>query len=209
MISEEKISILLADDHAVVRDGLVRLIGDEPDFMVAGETATGLEAVKLFGELRPHLALVDLKMPGLDGVEVTSAILAQFPTAKVIILTSYSGDVQAARALEAGASGYLLKCSIRTELVLAIRSVLSGKTWVPASVLADIAQHVDADRLTHRELEVLEGISDGLSNKRIAHKLRLSEETVKSYVKSVLSKLQANDRTHAVTIALRRGYLDL
>lgn len=203
------ISLIVADDHPVVRDGLARLIRDESDMEVLGEAADGEQAVRLFEELQPDIALLDLKMPTLDGVAATKLIRQKAPKAKVIVLTSYSGDVQASRALEAGASGFLLKGSLRNDLIAAIRSVHGGRNWIPAAVANEIRRHVDADRLTNRELEVLKKIAEGLSNKRVAAELGLSEETVKSYVKNLIAKLQASDRTHAVTIALRRGYLDL
>jgi len=204
-----KIRILIADDHPVVRDGLARLIGDEADMQLVGSASNGNEAVRLFVELRPDVALLDLKMPMLDGVSATADIHGKFPGARIIALTSYSGDIQATRALEAGAAGFLLKDSLRSDLIASIRAVAAGRTWIPAAVAEQMSQYVDADRLTSRELDVLKKIADGLSNKRVAAELGLSEETVKSYVKNLLGKLQANDRTHAVTIALRRGYLDL
>lgn len=209
MLQQSTISILVADDHPVVRDGLSRLIGDEEDMVLVGEASNGSDAVSLFRELMPSLALIDLKMPGLDGVAATRQILQVAPEAKVILLTSYSGDVQATRAFEAGASGFLLKDSLRNDLITSIRAVLAGRIWIPPAIAEEMKQHVHADRLTNRELDVLKKISDGLSNKRVAAELGLSEETVKSYVKNLIGKLQANDRTHAVTIALRRGYLDL
>ena len=208
-LTKSTISLIVADDHPVVRDGLTRLINDEADMEVVGEAANGEEAIGLFERLRPDITLLDLKMPTIDGVTATKLIRQAVPTAKVIVLTSYSGDVQASRALEAGASGFLLKGSLRNDLIAAIRAVAAGRTWVPAAVAEEIKQHVDADRLTNRELDVLRKIAEGLSNKRVAAELGLSEETVKSYVKNLIAKLQANDRTHAVTIALRRGYLDL
>lgn len=203
------IRIVIADDHPVVRDGLARLIGDEADMELVGEAANGEEAVSRFREFLPTLALLDLKMPVLDGVSATRQIRQEFPQAKIIVLTSYSGDVQATRAMDAGASGFLLKDSLRNDLIAAIRTVMAGRSWLPAAVAQEMKQYVDADRLSGRELDVLKKIADGLSNKRVAAELGLSEETVKSYVKNLLGKLQANDRTHAVTIALRRGYLDL
>lgn len=201
--------ILIADDHPVIRDGLACLISDEPDLFVIAETANGTDAIELFIKFRPAVALLDLKIPQCDGVEATKQIREFDPAAKIIILTSYSGDVQASRAIAAGALGFLLKCSLRTELIAAIRRVLSGHRWIPAAIAREMREYVEADCLTNREIEVLKCIADGASNKQVAAVLRLSEETIKSYVKNLISKLRANDRTHAVTIALRRGYLDL
>ena len=204
-----QIPILIADDHPVVRDGLTSLIDDEPDLRVVAAAANGQDAVSLFRVLRPHLALLDLKMPRLDGVASTRQIREFDPEAKIIILTTYTGDVQASRALAAGASGFLLKCSLRTELVTAIRRVLNGRHWISPTIATELSRHVEADSLTTRELEVLRHIADGASNKQVGADLRLTEETIKSYVKNLISKLGASDRTHAVTIALRRGYLDI
>jgi DNA-binding NarL/FixJ family response regulator len=203
------ISLIIADDHPVVREGLKLLIEDEADMTVIATTGSGAEAVSLFEQHRPSITLMDLKMPGLDGVNATKRIRSIDPKARIVVLTSFSGDVQASRAFVAGASGFLLKDSLRSELIASIRTVLSGRRWIPSAVANELGQHFDADVLTNRELEVLTRISNGASNKEIATSLGLSEETIKSYVKNLIAKLRANDRTHAVTIALRRGYLDI
>jgi DNA-binding NarL/FixJ family response regulator len=203
------IFIIIADDHSIVRDGLKLFIEDEADMAVIATTGSGLEAVSLFERLHPQITLMDLKMPGLDGVNATKQIRTIDPKARVVVLTSFSGDVQASRALAAGASGFLLKDSLRSELIASIRTVLSGRRSIPAAVANELGQHFDADVLTNRELDVLTRIANGASNKEIAASLGLSEETIKSYVKNLIAKLRASDRTHAVTIALRRGYLDI
>jgi DNA-binding NarL/FixJ family response regulator len=172
---------------------------------LVAEASNGLEAIAAFRAHRPDITLMDLQMPELDGVAAIGAIRREFPAAKIIVLTTYSGDVQAVRALKAGAQGYLLKSSLRKELMDTIRVVMAGKRRIPAEVAGEIAEHATDSDLTAREVEILRAVAAGRSNKLIAAQLAISEETVKTHMKSVLSKLDANDRTHAVTIALRRG----
>ena len=207
--NHKTISILIVDDHPLLREGITAVIDGQGDMEVVAEATNGREAIDKFREYRPDVTLMDLAMPELDGVSATIAIRAEWPDARVIMLTTYSGDVQALRALKAGASGYLLKSLIRKDLLEAIRSVHAGHRRIPAQIAADLADHVGDDALSPRELEVLRQVAAGNSNRRVAMHLGISEETVKAHVKSILSKLTANDRTHAVTIALKRGIIDV
>ena len=175
---------------------------------VVAEAGTGQEAVDLFRLHRPDVTLMDLQMPGMNGIDAMMVILQSFPSARIVVLTTYSGDVQAARALKAGAFGYLLKGTMRKELVDTIRRVHAGHRRIPHDVAAGIAEYFGSDTLTDRELEVLRRVAGGSSNKRIGSAMGIGEETVKGHMRNILSKLQANDRTHAVTIALKRGFLD-
>lgn len=203
------IRILIADDHPLLREGMASVIQSEKDLMLVGEAKDGREAIELFRRHRPDVTLMDLRMPDLDGVEATAAIRAQWSDARIVMLTTYRGDAQALRALKAGASGYLLKSTIRTVLLDAIHSVMAGHRFIPSEIAAELAAHVTDDGLSARELEVLRRVAAGNSNRRVAVQLALSEDTVKTHMKSILSKLSANDRTHAVTIALKRGIIDL
>jgi DNA-binding NarL/FixJ family response regulator len=203
------ISVLIVDDHPLLREGIAAVIEGQPDMQVVAEAGTGQEAIDLFCKHRPDVTLMDLVMPAMDGVEAIVAIRAQHPQARIVILTTYGGDAKALRALKAGASGYLLKSLIRTDLLDAIRSVHAGRRSVPREVAAELALHVGEDTLTERELEVLRQVAGGNSNRRAAMHLGISEETVKAHMKNILGKLSANDRTHAVTIALKRGIIDI
>ncbi len=202
------ITVLAVDDHPLVRDGINFAIQAEKDMKVVAEASNGQEAIELFRLHRPDVTLMDLQMPGMNGIDAMLVIRQSFPSARIIVITTYSGDVQAARALKAGASGYLLKATMRKELVDTIRRVHAGHRRIPNDVAAGIAEYVTSDALTDRELEVLRNVAAGNSNKRIASALGISEETIKGHMRHILSKLQANDRTHAVTIALKRGFLD-
>lgn len=201
------IRVLVVDDHPLLRDGIVGVLAGEPDMQLVAEAGNGLEAIKAFEACRPDITLMDLQMPEMGGVEAIRHIRQAFPTAKIIVLTTYAGDVQAVHALRAGAQGYLLKSSLRRELLDTIRAVRAGKRRIPPEVASEIAEHSADNELTARELEVLKQLANGNSNKRIAANLRVSEETVKTHMKFILSKLGANDRTHAVTIALKRGII--
>ena len=202
------IKILTVDDHDLIREGVRFAIQAERDMTVVAEAATGQEAIDLFRLHRPDVTLMDLQMPGMNGIDAMLIILQSFPSARIVVVTTYSGDVQAARALKAGAFGYLLKGTMRKELVDTIRRVHAGQRRIPNDVAAGIAEHVASDALTDRELEVLRGVAGGSSNKTIGTALGIGEETVKGHMRNILAKLQANDRTHAVTIALKRGFLD-
>jgi DNA-binding NarL/FixJ family response regulator len=208
-LSPNMISVLTADDHPIVRSGISGAINAQPDMRVVAEATNGQEAVDLFREFRPDVTLMDLRMPTMSGLDAIIAIRNEFPAARIMILTTYGGDIQALRAFKAGASGYLLKSMLRTDLIETIRSVHAGHRRVPPEIAAEIAVHVGDDALTDREIEVLRCVADGSSNKVIANQLSISEYTVKGHMKSLMSKLGANDRTHAVMIGMRRGFIDI
>jgi len=202
------IKVLSVDDHPLIRDGISFAIQTQPDMQVIAEASNGHEAVALFLKHRPDVTLMDLNMPGMNGIDATSKIKEISPKSRVLVLTTYSGDMQAARALQAGADGYLLKGSLRKELVQAIRDVHNGRRRIQSEIAQNLAEHMDADRLSGREIEVLRCVAEGCSNKIVADNLGISEETVKGHMKNIMSKLEANDRTHAVYIALQRGFFD-
>ncbi len=204
-----KIRALVVDDHAVVRMGLVGLLHSEPDLLCVGEADDGRAAIEQFRKLRPDVVLMDLRMPVMGGVEATKAILTEDPAARVIILTTYDGDEEIYRALEAGARAYLLKNMLGQELVTAVRSVHSGGHHIPPKVAARLAERLQGSQISAREIDVLNLIAKGLSNKRIGDALAVTEGTVKSHVINILGKLGADDRTQAVTIAIRRGLIRL
>ena len=203
------IRILTVDDHALLRQGIASLVEDEPDIGVVAEASTGREAIEQFRRHRPDITLMDLQMPDMNGIEAIIAIRSEFPNARIVVLTTYSGDVQVTRALKAGARGYLLKGNVHTDLLETIRAVHAGHKRVPPEVAAELAVHTADDQLTPRELDVLNLIAKGNANKEIAALLAVSEDTVKTHVGNLLDKLGANDRTHAVTIALKRGIIEL
>jgi DNA-binding NarL/FixJ family response regulator len=203
------IRILIVDDHVVLREGVMSILEGESDFQVVASAGNGAEAVDMFTKLRPDVTLMDLQMPVMTGLEALSAIRTHAPEARVIVLTTYDGDVQALRALKAGACGYLLKNSLRKELIDAIRAVHAGRKYVLAEVAQEIAIHAAEDPLSDREIAVLEAVAAGKANKVIAAQLSLSEDTVKGHLRSIFSKLDVNDRTQAVTVALRRGIISL
>ena len=204
-----QIRILAVDDHALVRDGIAGLVGVQPDMVMAGEASTGREAIQQFRTLHPDVTLMDLQMPEMNGIEALIAIRNEFPDAKVIVLTTYAGDVQILRALKAGAQAYLLKNTLHKELLETIRAVHAGKKSLSPEASYEIAEHATDDALTPAEIAVLRLIAAGNANKQIADRLSITEETVKSRVKNILSKLGANDRTHAAMIGLKRGIIEL
>jgi len=203
------IRVLAVDDHPLLLDGLASVIEGQPDMRVIAEAANGREAVDLCLLHRPDITLMDVQMPVLNGIDATIAIRQAWPEARIVVLTTYKGDVQVRRALRAGASGYLLKSMLRRELVDTIRSVLAGKRAIPVEIALALADHVDDNALSAREVDVLRLVAMGSSNKRIGLTLHVTEDTVKAHMKAILLKLGASDRTHAVTLALRRGIIDL
>lgn len=203
------IRILSVDDHALLRKGITALVNAESDMKLVAEAANGQEAIEAFRLHRPDVTLMDLQMPGLNGTEAIDRIRSEFPNARIIVLTTYTGDVQVMRALRAGAQAYILKGHVHRELLETIRAVHAGKKRIPPDIAQQLAQHAADDELTQREVDVLRLIAAGNSNKLIADQLSIGEATVKSHVTNILSKLRANDRSHAVTIGLKRGIIDL
>lgn len=203
-----KIKVLTVDDHPLLREGIAAVIRDEPDIEVVAEAASGREAIEAFERHRPDVTLMDLQMPDMGGIDAILAIRAKHPQARFVVLTTYHGDVQAFRALKAGASGYLLKNMLRKELLETIRTVHAGRRKIPPEIAAELAEYVTEDSLSDREIEVLRRVATGNSNKIIGAQLSVSEATVKAHMKNILAKLGANDRTHAVTIAIKRGFID-
>jgi DNA-binding NarL/FixJ family response regulator len=209
MSNPAPIRILVVDDHQLIRVGINTLIFPEADMKVVGEASDGREAVAKYRECRPDITLMDLQMPEMGGFDAIVAIRGEFPDARIIVLTTYTGDVQAQRAMKAGAQGYVLKNLLHKELLQSIRTVHGGRKAMAAEVAAGVAEHTGEEGLTPKEIEVLRLIAAGNANKEISAQLDVSEETVKSRVKNILDKLGANDRTHAVTIALKRGIIEL
>jgi DNA-binding NarL/FixJ family response regulator len=206
---QASIRILSVDDHPLVRGGVAALLAGQSDMTLVAEASNGREAIEQFRIHRPDVTLIDLQMPEMNGVDAMIAICGEFPGARFIVLTTYTGDVQVLRALKAGARAYLLKSFVRKDLVEIIRLVHAGQKRMPPEVAAQLAEHATDDALSLREIEVLRSISRGNANKEIAAQLSITEETVKGHIKNILAKLGANDRTHAVTIGLKRGIIDL
>ena len=204
----ERIRLLIADDHPIMRDGIVAAIESAPDMVVVGQAADGAEAIVRYRELRPDAALVDLQMPGVDGLQAISTLGSEFPDARIIVLTSYPGDARVKRALSHGASAYLLKTATREEILSAIRTVMGGRRIVANELAGESASHAWSEMLSDRELSVLRLVATGHTNKRIADILCVSEDAIKARLKSIMTKLGALDRTHAVTIARHRGFFD-
>lgn len=204
----KKIRVLAVDDHPLIREGLAAVLNGEEDFELVAAASGGEDAIQLFRRHRPDVTLMDLQMPDMSGIEAMLAIRQEFANARFIVLTTYSGDVLALRALKAGAAGYLLKGMMRKELLQTIRIVHAGQRRIPPEIAAELADHFADDALSDREIGVLRLVAMGNSNKLIASELNVSEATVKGHMTSILSKLNASDRTHAVTIAMKRGFLD-
>lgn len=209
MRQSEAIRILTVDDHQLLREGIAAVLEGQEDMTLVAQASNGRDAVESFRRLQPDVTLMDLRMPDMSGIEAITAIRAEFPDARIIVLTTYAGYVQAAAALKAGAAGYLLKNLVRKELLETIRVVHSGKRRIPAEIATEIAEHVADGQLTEREIEVLRRVANGKSNKLIGVDLNITEGTVKTHMKRILPKLDASDRAHAVMIALKRGILDL
>jgi DNA-binding NarL/FixJ family response regulator len=208
-VNSGTIQVLTVDDHPLLRKGIVGLVNAESDMKVVAEASTGVEATKQFKQHRPDITLMDLQLPDMSGIEAMIAIRQEFAEARIIVLTTYAGDVQVVRALKAGARGYLLKADVNEELLDTIRSVHAGHRWIHPEVAAELAEYTGKETLTVREIEVLTLIAAGNANKEIGVKLSIGEDTVKRHVTNILGKLEANDRTHAVTIALKRGIIEL
>jgi DNA-binding NarL/FixJ family response regulator len=205
----KRIRILAVDDHPILRQGIAGLIADESDMTLVAEAANGREAIKQFRAHRPDVTLMDLQMPEMSGLDAMIAIRGEFPEARIIVLTTYAGDVQARRALQAGARAYLLKNSLHKELLDTIRAVHAGRKNLSPEVSFDLAEHAAEDTLSPLEVRVLRLIADGNSNKEIAARLSVTEDSAKGHVRNILSKLGANDRTHAATIGIKRGIIEL
>ena len=203
----KRIRVLCVDDHPIVRQGIGSLLGVQPDMELVAEAASGREAIQAFRNHRPDVTLMDLQMPEMGGLDAVSAIRAEFPDARIIVLTTYAGDAQAMRALQAGARGYLLKNALHKELIDTIRAVHAGKKALSPDVSFELAEHATDEALTPAETRVLRLIAEGNANKEIARALSLSEETVKGQVRNILSKLGAKDRTHAAMIGFKRGII--
>ena len=203
------IRIFSVDDHPLLREGISALVNNQPDMTVAGEAATGAEALQLFKQLQPDVTLLDLRLPDMSGIDILIAIRTEFPEARIIMLTTFEGDVEIHRALQAGARGYLLKNMPPSELLDVIRQVHAGKKRIPAAIASQLAEHMSDETLTEREVEVLRAVAGGNKNRDIANKLFISEETVKVHIKHIMEKLGASDRTQAVTIGVRRGIIQL
>ncbi len=204
-----QIRILAVDDHALVRQGITVLVGTQADMTLVAEASNGREAIQQFRAYRPDITLMDLQMPEINGIDAMVAIRGEFPDAKIVVLTTYKGDLQILRAMKAGAKGYLLKSTLHKELLQTIRAVHAGRKALSPEASYEIAEHATDDALTPAEIAVLRLIAAGNANKQIADQLSITEETVKSRVKNILSKLGANDRTHAAMIGLKRGIIEL
>jgi DNA-binding NarL/FixJ family response regulator len=209
MTASELIRLLVVDDHPLIRRGIVGLVADQPDMQVVAEATNGREAIEQYRLHRPSITLMDLQMPELAGIDAVLAIRNEFPDAAFIVLTTYAGDAHVFRALQAGARGYLLKNTLHKELLDSVRAVHAGKKALSAQLSIELAENALRDALTPSEIAVLRFVAEGNSNKQIAHRLGLTEDTIKNRIKSILSKLRAEDRTHAAMIAIRRGVIEI
>ena len=208
MSANNPIRILTVDDHPVLRDGIAAVLANEKDMLLVAEASNGRDAIEKFRAHRPDVTLMDLQMPLMNGSDAIQAIRSEFPEARIIVLTTYTGDAQADRAFKAGASGYLLKSMLRKELVETIRTVHGGRKKIAPEIAAELAEHHADDALTEREIDVLQQVASGNANKIVADHLNISEETVKAHMRKILSKLGANDRTHAAMIGVKRGIIE-
>ncbi len=209
MTDDTRIRVFTVDDHALLREGVAAIITSEPDMILVAQAATGREAIRMFAQHRPDITLMDLRLPDMSGIDAMIAIRAEAPDARIIVLTTFEGDVEMQRALEAGARGYLLKSMPPKDMVAAIRQVHAGRKSIPTAVATQLAEHLADEALTPREIDVLSRVAGGNRNRDIADQLSISEETVKVHMKHIMDKLGASDRTQAVAIAIRRGIIQL
>jgi DNA-binding NarL/FixJ family response regulator len=207
--ADRPITVLVVDDHPILREGVAAVLSRQDDIRVVGEAADGREAIERFRGLRPDVVLMDLQMPGMSGVEAIAAIRAEAPQARIVVLTTYDGDVQAYQAMKAGAAAYLLKSSLRLDLVDTIRDVHFGRRRMSPEIAEKVAVHAFDDRLSGREVDILRLVANGHANKQIARDLSITEDTVKAHLRNIFGKLDVADRTHAVTVAVRRGIIAL
>ncbi len=207
--TSKPIRILSVDDHAMLREGIASIVQPQPDMILAGEAANGADANEAYRDRKPDVTLMDLQMPGVGGLDASVAIRDEFPGARIIVLTTYSGDVQALRALKAGAVGYLLKSALRKELLDTIRAVHAGRRYVPSQIANEIALHAADDALSEREMAILRLVAAGQANKEVARRLSISEDTVKAHMKNIFAKLGVSDRTQAVTVSAKRGIIEI
>lgn len=207
MPKDHRITVLCVDDHPIVREGIVSIVEGDSDLQIVGEAETAQQAIAAFHTWKPDVTVIDLRLPDRDGVEVIREIRKDFPKSRFVVLTSAEGDIDMRRALEAGAQAYLIKGVVRTELRQVIKAVYSGERHVPANVAEKIAAHLNEPILTARELEVLQLVADGMRNKEVAARLSIGEDTVKMHLRNVMEKLEVHDRTHAVMVAVRRGFI--
>lgn len=203
------ITVLIVDDHPLIREGIEAVVGGYDDITVVGEASNGLEAIRQYRITQPDVTLMDVQMPELNGIGAISSIMSEFPQARIAVLTTYRGDVRALQAIKAGARGYLLKSTLRHELIETIRDLAAGKRRFPPEIAAELAAHMDQNGLTNREIQVLQYVAEGLSNKETALALAIGEDTVKGHLRNMMDKLGAHNRTHAVTIGIQRGIIDL
>lgn len=209
MSNKQSIRVFSVDDHPLLREGIATLVNNQPDMVLAGEASTGAEAIQQFKQHMPDVTLLDLRLPDMSGIDVLIAIRSEFPEARIVMLTTFEGDVEVQRALQAGARGYLLKNMPPVELLDVIRQVHDGKKRIPPEIASQLLEHLSDEGLTEREVEVLREVADGNRNREIAERLFISEETVKVHIKHIMEKLGANDRTQAVAIGVRRGIIQL
>jgi two-component system, NarL family, response regulator len=205
----QPIRLLVVDDHPLMREGIAAVLQRQADMVLVGEASNGVQAIDAYRRLQPDVTLMDLQMPEVDGLQAILTLRAEFPSSRLLVLTTYQGDAQAWRALKAGAVGYLLKSTLRTELLDAVRTVHAGGRWILPEVAQALARHAGQEMLTEREVDVLQRVAGGLSNREVAQMLSLTEDAIKARLKGIMAKLGAKDRTHAVTIALQRGLIQL
>lgn len=210
MVDHNKpITVLIVDDHPLIREGIAAVVGGYDDIYVVGEASNGLEAIRLYRTTQPDVTLMDVQMPELNGIGAIGSIISEFPQARIAVLTTYRGDVRALQAIKAGARGYLLKSLLRHELIETIRDLAAGKRRFPPEIAVELAAHIDQNGLTHREVQVLQYVAEGMSNKQTAHALAIGEDTVKGHLRNIMDKLGAHNRTHAVTIGIQRGIIEI